>query len=72
MDSRDMDLSLRDHRVRTSDDGFAGSMSAEGKEAVMQGLHGGAQGHPRNKEEVEELYSLAFLIAVTKCLRESA
>lgn len=51
---------------------FAGSMSAEGKEAVMQGLHGGAQGHPRNKEEVEELYSLAFLIAVTKCLRESA
>lgn len=52
MGSRDMDLSLRDYRVRTSNDSFAGSVSAEGKETVMQGLHGGAQGHPRNKEAV--------------------
>lgn len=67
-----MDLSLRDHRVRTSDDGFAGSMSAEGEEAVMQGLHGGYKDIQGTRRKWEELYSLAFLIALTKCLRESA
>lgn len=65
--SGDMALSLRDHRVRRSNDSFAAACLVKGRR--LQCRHKGTRGTRR--ERVAEPYPLTFLTAVTTCLRES-
>jgi hypothetical protein len=67
-----MALSLRDHRVRRSNDSFAAACLLRGKRLQCRDFKEGHKGtRGTRKEEVAELYPLTFLTAVTTCLRES-